>query len=159
MSEHFFIRAKVIFSVLGVSNLRVHPRIETDSCTFALGQTAPLCRAILEKPGDLFDVLLCAAMATAIKTILATQLETIGHCPRINPLHEVMIDCIADQTFAPTLVKPRYKPFGVGLFGISQDHAIAGFDVQDQQHMFALHSDRMNQPLFVRAVQLIILNN
>ncbi|MNH40374.1 hypothetical protein D3C79_1016930 [compost metagenome] len=63
------------------------------------------------------------------------------------------------QAVNPAICETLNNPLSVGLFGIGEDHAVTSRNVNGEQHMFALNSDGVDQPLFGGLIRLIVFND
>ncbi|MNO06579.1 hypothetical protein D3C81_2284040 [compost metagenome] len=59
-----------------------------------------------------------------------------------------MLARMVDQAVYPTLGKTIDETFDIGLFRVRENHAIPGLHMDDEQHVFALNADGVDQPLF-----------
>ncbi|MNQ97268.1 hypothetical protein D3C85_1129080 [compost metagenome] len=99
-------------------------------------------------------------MAASVQAELAAAfLKALHHRLIIDPLKDIELPCMAYQAVNPAISKTLNKPLGVGLFGIGKDHAVTSLDVDGEQHMFALNSDGVDQPLFGGLIRLIVFND
>ncbi|MNU11887.1 hypothetical protein D3C72_2600950 [compost metagenome] len=61
---------------------------------------------------------------------------------------DVVLARMVDQAVYPTLGKTIDETFDIRFFCLRENHAIPGFHMDDEQHMFTLNGDGVDQPLF-----------
>jgi len=99
-------------------------------------------------------------MTTLVKDVLtATIHKALHHRLIIDPAKKIMLPRVTHQAIDPPFGKPVNKTFDVRFFSIGENHAITGSHMDGEQHVFALHSSHMNQPLFVELTQFIVLDS